>query len=112
MPAAPEPNDRLYLGIGLLSGGLMSFVVGAALQRVWAFDPCVGTLPEFAPGDCEPPRAVKAAGVMGIVMMTVGVGLTIPGAIITHRARRRIAARRAAASAVIGPRFVGVSGRF
>lgn len=111
MPAASQPDDRLTLGIGLLSGGIMSFVIGAALQRVWVLEPCFDTT-EFTASECARPPGIKAAGVTGIAMMTVGVGLTIPGGIITHRARRRIAARKAAVSATVGPRFVGLSGRF
>lgn len=110
MPAAPQPDDRLALGVGLLSGGIGSFVIGGALQRVWFFDPCLAGVPELT--DCRKPAPVRAAGITGIVMMAAGVALVVPGAIITHRARRTIANREARINAVLGPRFVGLSGRF
>lgn len=111
MPASSQPDDRLTVGVGLLSGGIMSFVIGATLQRVWAVEPCFDAI-EFSATECGRPPGVKAVGVMGIVMMAAGVGMTIPGGIITHRARRKIAARQATLDAVVGPRFVGLTGRF
>lgn len=109
LPLTPAPPpDRLGLGIGLIAGGVVSFAGGAALQPSWLVKAC--TLAE--PSTCTTAPRHLVMGSVGVVLMVAGVGLTIPGAILTHRARMRRKAESAKLRAMIGPRFVGLAGRF
>ena len=111
MPASAAPEDRLPLGVGLISGGLISFSIGALLQSVWAIEPCLDT-PDGGFSSCGPGPPIVPLGVTGIVLMTAGAGMTIPGAIITHRARRTSSKRQARLRPVLSLRFAGLAGRF
>ena len=105
---APQPPDRLALGVGLIAGGVVSFAGGAALQPSWFVLTCTASVPS----DCVRSQRQVAMGSIGIALMVTSVGLTIPGAILTHRARMRRKAESAKLRAMVGPRFIGLAGRF
>lgn len=105
---APQPPDRLALGIGLIAGGAVSLAGGAALQTSWFVLTCTASVPS----DCVRSRRNVTMGSIGIALMVGSIGLTVPGAILTHRARVRRKAEAAKLQPTIGFGTVGLAGRF
>lgn len=114
-PAAPAKTSPLvYAGFGVGAAGLLVGGVSGVLSLGKASDAkgqCDGNrCPSSAQDDIDASKSWAAVSNVGFAVAIVGAGVGVYGLVSSKKGAEKPVARRT--EPVVGPRFIGVAGRF